>query len=87
VEGRTNKDRGRVRRDRSRAPHRKSNASQSGAVPVAAGQLARQLGKQAGEAPALHSDPAEGPRQRKAPSGQPHTWLANAGRDGAFLSN
>src|SRR5713226_4071146 len=44
-----------------------------------------QLGNLAGQSPGPSGDPAERPGPREAPSEQPHTWLANARRNGAFL--
>jgi hypothetical protein len=79
LEGRTNKDRGRVRRDRSRAPHRNPTLAKAAAFRATA---ARQWGRQSGkQSPGLHNA-IEEPGQREAGPEQPHTWLANAGNCG-----
>src|SRR2546425_11250600 len=68
LEGQTNrKDRGRVRRDRSRTPCQ--NPTLATAAPSES-WVAGQAGRQS---PGPSSDPAERPGPHEAPGGKPHT--------------
>ncbi len=73
-------------RDRSRTPRRKPTQGVMGRCEL------RQLDNWAGSWASRQAKPRpsgqlriHGPGQREAPSEQPHTWLANAGRSDAFL--